>query len=140
MLVAAETREVFQGLGPGAEGFFYLLAFVATAVFAWGWIRRVRKYRQGRAADRVRLRGSNRKFGGQSLVDSLYAMMSNRTVRRRDRSAGVAHFLVFWGFITLFIGTVVLTIDADIVRNATRLIGGEERSFFRGLFYIVYSF
>ena len=140
MFAVTETREVFQGLGPGAEGFFYLLAFIATAIFGWGWIRRVRKYRQGRAADRVRLRGADRKVGGQSVMDSLYAIVSNKTVRRRDRGAGVAHFLVFWGFITLFIGTVVLTIDYDIVRNATRLIGGEEKSFFQGLFYVVYSF
>jgi Fe-S oxidoreductase/nitrate reductase gamma subunit len=140
VLLATETREVFQGLGPGAEVLFYLLASAATGVFAWGWVRRVKKYRQGRSADRVRLRGNGRKVGGQSIVDSLYAVASNKTVRRRHNATGLAHLLVFWGFITLFIGTVILTIDYDIVRNATRLIGGEEKSFFQGVFYAVYSF
>lgn len=140
MLLATETREVFEGLGPAAEVLFYLLALVATGAFAWGWVRRVKKYRQGRSADRVRLRGKGRKLGGQSIADSLYALVSNKTVRRRNNATGIAHLLVFWGFITLFIGTVILTIDYDIVRNATRLIGGEEKSFFQGTFYAVYSF
>jgi len=135
-----ETREVFQGLGPGAEALFYLLAAAATGVFAWGWVRRIKKYRQGRPADRVRLRGRGRRIGGQSFLDSLYGLVANKTVRRRNNATGIAHLLVFWGFITLFVGTVILTIDYDIVRKATKAIGGEERSFFDGAFYAVYSF
>lgn len=129
-----ETREVFQGLTVGAKTVFYVLALLATVVFSWGCVRRVRKYRQGRPANRIR-RGRPQ---GRSLVDSLYLLASNRTVRSRDHGAGLAHFLVFWGFVTLFIGTVVLTIDYDIVRHATDLVG-EERSFFEGAFYVVYS-
>lgn len=135
LAVAGETREVFQGLGVAGKTAFYLLALATSVVFAWGCVRRVRKYRRGRPANRLR-RGGPR---GRSLVDSLYLLASNRTVRKRDRSAGVAHLLVFWGFVTLFIGTVILTIDYDIVRHATKIVGGEERSFFQGAFYVVYS-
>jgi Fe-S oxidoreductase/nitrate reductase gamma subunit len=73
-----------------------------------------------------------------TAAHSLVALAANTTVRKRDRAAGIAHFLVFWGFITLFIGTVILTIDYDIVRNATNALG-EERSFFKGAFYLGYS-
>jgi Fe-S oxidoreductase/nitrate reductase gamma subunit len=135
LAVAGETREVFQGLGVVGKSTFYLLALATILVFAWGCVRRVRKYRQGRPAGR----SDRRRLWGRSAVDALYLLASNRTVRRRDHSAGTAHLLVFWGFITLFIGTVILTIDYDVVRHATRLVGGEERSFFQGAFYVGYS-
>ena len=76
--------------------------------------------------------------GAGTAARSLATIAANTTVRKRDRAAGVAHFLVFWGFITLFIGTVILTIDYDIVRNATNALG-EEQSFFEGTFYLGYS-
>ncbi len=64
---------------------------------------------------------------------------ANSTIAKRDPATRIAHFLIFWGFITLFIGTVILTIDEDIVRLGTNAIG-EERSFFNGVFYMGYSF
>jgi len=158
-----ETREVFEGIGTLGEGIFYLLALTSTAVFAWGSWRRIKKYRRGRAAGRFRSRKSREVpvdevrpsavpagaattngSANSHVVDataaahSLVALAANSTVRKRDRAAGVAHFLVFWGFITLFIGTVILTIDYDIVRNATNALG-QERSFFKGAFYLGYS-
>lgn len=147
-LLDGETRKVFEDLSPLGKGAFYVLGVTTAAIFAWGWWQRIRKYRQGRparsadgtvgaagaAGTAVRKR---RSLSGS--VDGLYAIVSNRTVRARDKAAGVAHFFVFWGFITLFMGTVILTVDYDIVRNATRLIGGEEKSVFQGVFYAVYS-
>jgi Fe-S oxidoreductase/nitrate reductase gamma subunit len=161
-----ETREVFQGIGTLGEGIFYVLALAATAVFAWGCWRRIRKYRQGRAAGRFRARkvrahavatgpsndhlvaaivpnagngnGNDHTVDASAAAHSLATIAANTTVRKRDRAAGIAHFLVFWGFITLFIGTVILTIDYDIVRNATNALG-EEKSFFEGTFYLGYS-
>ena len=52
---------------------------------------------------------------------------------------GLAHFFVFWGFITLFIGTVILTIDSDILAPITDKVVGHEIHFFHGPFYLVYS-
>src|SRR3990172_8998972 len=52
----------------------------------------------------------------------------------RDRFAGVFHLAVMWGFVVLFIGTAILTIETDIVG-----IFAPQYRFFHGTFYIVYS-
>jgi Fe-S oxidoreductase len=133
--VEGETRKIFEGIEPAGKGLFYVLGLTATAVFCWGWWQRVGKYRQGGEAHRLRRDGDRRPVG-----QTLAVIAANTTIAKRDRAMGAAHFFLFWGFITLFVGTVIITIDYDIFRTATRLIGGEEQSFFEGGFYVVYSF
>jgi hypothetical protein len=145
VFVADETRPIFQGLHTVGEAAFYVASFLTVAVFAWGFWRRVRKYRRGRPAARMKvlreavfgspLRGVRKRADTWSVG----AVVANSPVARRDRWAGVAHFFIFWGFVTLFLGTVILTIDYDIVRNAGKLFVGHEVSFFHGTFYYVYS-
>ena len=122
--VEGETREVFEDFTITGKVVFYVLANVAVAIFVWGFWTRVAKYRQGHPARR------------QKRIDSLYTIASNSSIAKRDLGAGIAHFFILWGFITLFIGTVILTIDEDIVR----LFFGDENSFFKDGFYRIYSF
>ncbi|HLA15376.1 MAG TPA: hypothetical protein VJZ72_00625, partial [Candidatus Limnocylindrales bacterium] len=124
------TRELFEGLSAEGEVLFYVLTAVAMIVFAIGIGLRVRKYLRGRAEDR---------FGGpvaftRTAVGGLWAAAINRTVAKRDRYAGVFHAAIMWGFIVLFIGTAILTVENDIVG-----IFAPQYSFFWGPFYIVYS-
>lgn len=121
--VDGETREVFEDFSTIGKVVFYVLSTAAIVVFVWGFWSRVAKYRQGRPARR------------HKRIDSLYVIASNSSIAKGDFGAGVAHFFILWGFITLFVGTVILTIDEDIVR----LFFGEERSFFKGVFYVTYS-
>ena len=121
--VAGETREVFEDFTITGKVVFYVLANVAIAIFVWGFWRRVAKYRRGRPARR------------QKRIDSLYVIASNSSIAKGNLGAGIAHFFILWGFVTLFIGTVILTIDEDIVR----LFFGDENSFFKGAFYRIYS-
>ncbi|MHB2024152.1 MAG: heterodisulfide reductase-related iron-sulfur binding cluster [Mycobacteriales bacterium] len=146
ILAVVETRPIFMGIGPIGKLVFYLASLLSIAIFAYGWWRRIRKYRRGRAAGRgptirralfARRAGGVR--GGRTERGSLAVLASNVTVARRDHKAGIAHFFIFWGFITLFLGTVTLTIDYDVVRNASRLIVGHEVSFFHGPFYLGYK-
>ncbi|HLF40948.1 MAG TPA: (Fe-S)-binding protein [Acidimicrobiia bacterium] len=149
-LAAEMTREVFADVHGVAKIGFYLLAAVASAGFAmWAW-KRVKKYRRGRATGRLpelwwqtRYRkavGATRRWvRSRPLQSSLAAIASNSTVAKRDRAAGIAHFFVFWGFITLFIGTVILTIDEDILAPASKVFWGNEVHFFHGPFYLGYS-
>jgi Fe-S oxidoreductase/nitrate reductase gamma subunit len=141
------TREVFEGFGLLPKGLFYLLAATATAVFLLGVWRRMAKYRRGRATGRMgeiwfyvrhRRRPAKPRWT-RPLHSSLGLVASNATVARRDRAAGLAHFSVFWGFITLFIGTVILTIDEDIVGLGSEVATGTRASFFKGAFYVTYS-
>ena len=153
LAVEEETREVFEDINVTGKVVFYILSLTATALFLWGWWKRVTKYRGGRPAGRVRGSEGEPSANGDgptpassangdsrpSKWHAVGSIASNSTVAKRDRSMGVAHFFIFWGFITLLIGTIILTIDEDIVRIASRQFG-EEKSFFKGVFYAVYSF
>ncbi len=152
LAVEGETREVFEDINLFGKVVFYVLSFIATALFLWGSWQRITKYRRGRPAGRIRRPAAAPSSNGSaptvadtvpsngqpSKLHTVGTIAANSTVAKRDRSMGIAHFFIFWGFITLFIGTVILTIDEDIVKIATRQFG-EERSFFKGVFYAIYS-
>lgn len=124
------TRELFEGISAQGEVLFYLLTVLATVVFFTGIGLRLRKYLRGRREDRL---GSPSTFAVRA-VGGLWDAAINRTVARRDRYAGVFHAAIMWGFIVLFIGTAILTIENDVVRPLA-----PESSFFWGPFYIGYS-
>ncbi|HVW33012.1 MAG TPA: heterodisulfide reductase-related iron-sulfur binding cluster [Acidimicrobiia bacterium] len=152
-LAVLETREVFSHVHGATKILFYVLAAAATLAFAdYAW-KRVKKYRRGRAIGRWRemweqtrarkpeLVAAGRQLArSRPLQTSLAAIASNSTVSKRDRKAGTAHFFVFWGFITLFIGTCILTLDTDILAPISDKVVGHEIHFFHGPFYLVYSF
>lgn len=152
-LAVEQTREVFSHVHGAAKILFYVLAAAATLAFAdYAW-KRIKKYRRGRAIGRWRevwaqtrarqpelVAAGRRLARSRPLQTSLAAIASNSTVAKRDRKTGLAHFFVFWGFITLFIGTVILTIDTDILAPISDKVVGHEIHFFHGPFYLVYSF
>ena len=128
---ATVTREVFEGIGSSGETVFYLLTLIATATFFVGLALRARKYLRGRAENRY---GSLPAFVG-GLIRGVLAAASNETVRRRDTVGGILHASIMWGFIVLFVGTAILTIEVDIIRPYL-----PGFSFFHGPFYVGYSF
>lgn len=126
---AAEAgRETFLGFPGWAIAVFYGLTAVAIGFFLWGWYRRIRKYSRGRPTARLSARRLFRAMGD---------LASNRTIAKRNRVVGVAHFFVFWGFIVLLVGTTIIAIDEDIIGV---LLDKPEWQFWHGTFYIVYSF
>jgi Fe-S oxidoreductase len=131
MLDRSVTRVVFEGLGPTGEAVFYILAAIATAVFVIGLALKLGKYLRGRGEDRF---GSLTGFLRRASAGVL-ATATSRTVGKRDPYAGVFHAAIMWGFIVLFIGTAILTIDTDLVG-----IFAPDYHFFWGAFYVVYSF
>jgi Fe-S oxidoreductase len=60
-------------------------------------------------------------------------VFSQRTIGRRSRGVGLAHAAIFYGFLTLFAGTVILAINTDVTE---RIFGF---SFMQGPFYLGYS-
>ena len=151
-LAVEQTRAVFSHVHGAAKIAFYLLAAAATLAFAaYAW-KRIQKYRRGRAIgrwrelwERTRARRTELVAAGRQvarsrpLQESLAAIASNSTVAKRDRKTGVAHFFVFWGFITLFIGTCILTVDTDVLAPISDKVVGHEIHFFHGPFYLGYS-
>ena len=122
----AATRVLFEDFAPAAVAAFYVIAFAAVAVFCFGVYVEVRKYRRGAAAP----------VDGH-LLARLQAMvgtvLSHRTIARRDRAAGAAHRLIFYGFVLLFLGTATITLDYDILGP---LFGVH---FWHGAFYLWFS-
>src|SRR5690349_8845445 len=100
----AVTRVLFEDFPPAAIVAFYVIACTAIAAFFFGVYVAVRKYRRGAAAE----------VGGSLLArfrSMVGTVLSHRTIARRDRPAGAAHRLIFYGFVLLFLGTTTITFD-----------------------------
>lgn len=104
-----ETREIFRNFPFLMQVIFYVVATGSMAVFAYGFFKRIQKYRRGRNAGRW-----NRLLSRK--MKAIGVMITNRKIWKRDGFAGFAHTLVFWGFVFLFIGTVIVFIDHDVLR------------------------
>ena len=118
-----QSRELFWLLSPTLVGLFYLVATAAACAFVAGLTVHVLRYRRAAPAGiAVDWRAGLRRM----VAD----VTTQRTLARRDRYAGVAHRLIFYGFATLFVGTAIVTLDHDITRP---LIGW---SFWHGWFYL----
>ncbi|MHB8504550.1 MAG: heterodisulfide reductase-related iron-sulfur binding cluster [Acidimicrobiales bacterium] len=140
------TRHIFGSMGTAAILTFYVLAMVAIVVFFAGWAKRIRKYRSGRPSGRPWLRRPRTTStipgvtARPTLAGSVATVLTNRTVRRRKASVGIAHLLVFWGFIGLLVATTIVGVDYDIYGHlVTGLIEGHQRSFLVGTFYEAFN-
>ena len=123
-----KTRDVFWDFEPALEVLWYVLAGISVLVFAYGVARPLAKYRIGRGGHvppRSELPGRIR--------DALRILFSHVSIKRRDPYVGWAHLGIFYGFLVLFIGTVILGINTDITEP---LFGWR---FFKGDFYLGYS-
>ncbi len=120
------TRILFEAFPSWEVTLFYLVGFAAIAVFFRGVHQEVRKYRRGRPQARVVIDRAQIRQG-------LAAILSHRTLVRRDVRAGAAHRLIFFGFAVLFVGTATITLEYDITR---RLFGWQ---FWHGGFYLAFK-
>ncbi|MGM0397459.1 MAG: heterodisulfide reductase-related iron-sulfur binding cluster [Halobacteriota archaeon] len=124
------TRPTFWQIGPAGELVFYYLAAVAIAIFLYGSYERVRSFAAGPADPIDRLDDL-----GRRVVTATKIVASNEKQFDRDWYGGLMHTLIFWGFLTLLVGTTILAIDMDVW---TKLLG--QPSFFVGAFYLSFSF
>jgi Fe-S oxidoreductase len=123
-----KTRDVFWDFEPALEVLWYVLAGISVLVFAYGVARPLAKYRIGRGGyvpPRSELPGRIR--------DALRILFSHVSIKRRDPYVGWAHRGIFYGFLVLFIGTVILGVNTDF----TEPVFGWR--FFEGDFYLGYS-
>ena len=126
-LGAEETRETFAGLETWQIVLWYGLIGVSVAIFAWGVARLVLKYRRGRPGQQPIGRPLER------AVRTARIVATHAWIRRREPLSGLAHLLVFYGFVVLFIGTAILAFQDDF---AEPVLGFD---FWRGWFYLGYS-
>jgi Fe-S oxidoreductase len=84
----------------------YAGGVIAISIFAWGLWQHVRLWRAGgpeRRFDRIPLR---------IRLVGVHALGQVRTLT--EAYPGIMHATMFWGFLALFMGTVLATIDYDI--------------------------
>jgi Fe-S oxidoreductase/nitrate reductase gamma subunit len=120
------TRQTFAGLSHLEVVIWYGLIVISTAIFVWGAAILIRKYVQGRRENIVPALWPR---AGRMLV----AVAAQSPMRRRDRTAGIAHALVFYGFLVLFAGTSILAVQTDITKPAF------DWTFWEGGFYLGYK-
>ncbi|MCM2358773.1 MAG: heterodisulfide reductase-related iron-sulfur binding cluster [Geobacteraceae bacterium] len=119
------TREIYWNVGHGVVIPMYLLALAAFAVLVRGFLQRLPVYRLGKPLDRFDRYDERVK----RLIGGLFSQ--EKVSRVRD--GGVPHALFFWGFLTLFAGTVMVMLQADFLTPLlhVNLLSGE--------FYKAYS-
>ncbi|MPZ52277.1 MAG: 4Fe-4S dicluster domain-containing protein [Acidimicrobiia bacterium] len=95
-------REIFGNIPPVIEGTFY----VTVSVFLWLtfalFAKRAESWQRGKSEDRTGQLGRR--------LSRLWDGLSMKTLLR-DRTAGLMHSMVYFGFVVLFLGTVTLEID-----------------------------
>ncbi|HXY93629.1 MAG TPA: heterodisulfide reductase-related iron-sulfur binding cluster [Acidimicrobiia bacterium] len=97
---------------------FYITAAVMLFVCAWLISQRVENYERGRPDDR---RTTKRNLH-RRLRDFRAGVWMQTLLR--DPAAGLMHSLIYFGFIWLFVATVVLEIDHQLPDNLKFLHGG----------------
>jgi Fe-S oxidoreductase/nitrate reductase gamma subunit len=119
------TREFYWNVGHGVVIPMYILVAITLAVLIYGFVRRVRIYRQGK-----RLRRLDQPFRRLArLVGRGFAQLRVMIVK----APGIVHALQFWGILLLFIGTVLVLIQVDLTVPLFDL------EFLHGLFYQIFS-
>src|SRR5713101_2170353 len=105
----------------------YVLVAVQALVLGYAFTRRYLAWRRGRSY------GPVDRIGQRARQAFSVVFLHRRLIRPGYLYAGVMHLFIFYGFVFLFIGTLIVLLEADIVRPYFGL------SFFNGPFYVVYK-
>jgi Fe-S oxidoreductase/nitrate reductase gamma subunit len=118
-------RDTFWNVPLWAQIALYVGGVVAVAVFAYGLARRVRLWRGGGPEDRFD------RLPQRVRLVALHALGQARVLSQAY--PGIMHATMFWGFLALFMGTVLATIDYDITLPFFGL------KLLKGTFYLLYE-
>ena len=121
------TREIYWNVHfPGIGLVMLALGLAQAAVIARALAQRWKLWR---------VMGAGRLSLGQARGNAIrvfrHAFAHKRILRRLG--AGWAHFALFWGFVLLFVGTLIVGLQAEVAGPWLHW------HFFRGRFYLVYS-
>src|SRR5262245_23417119 len=99
-------REIYWNIGETFGSLFiYSLALGTLALMTWGILRDIARWRRGRPD----LRASQ--LAARTMELLLQVFGQKRVLR--DRKPGTMHALIFFGFLTLFIGTDIIAVEED---------------------------
>jgi Fe-S oxidoreductase/nitrate reductase gamma subunit len=112
------SREPFVNVPDAMYWAFYMVAATMLFVCAWLVSQRVRNYQRGKPDNR----STTTKNVHRRLRDFRAGVWMQTLLR--DPAAGLMHSAIYFGFIWLFIATVVLEIDHQLPDNLKFLHGG----------------
>jgi Fe-S oxidoreductase/nitrate reductase gamma subunit len=121
------TRQIGWNVGEVAFAVMYVLVAVQALVLGYAFTRRYLTWRRGKPF------GPVDRIGERARQALSVVFLHRRLIRPGYVYAGLMHLFIFWGFVVLFIGTLIVLLEADIVRPYFGL------SFFNGPFYVVYK-
>lgn len=119
------TREIYWNVGHGVILPMYFFAFIAMAVFLYGFYRRFATYKQGKTLNRL-----------DRLPERIFLLLKNTFAQAqvlRVFGPGSLHALFFWGFGLLFIGTLLIMAQVDFTQPIF------DWMFLKGTFYKLFS-
>ena len=126
--MAAEqvSRAIFWNISKEGEFLFFVLSALAIALCFYGFWIQLRRILLGKKGDLKR----------GSLLPLLFSTCKNAWINRRifrqDATAGLKHFFIVSGFLTLFMGTLIVALEYDVFQKML----GRERGFFFGNFFL----
>ena len=130
-------RDTFWNVPPLAQSALYLGGLIAVVIFLYGVYRHVRLWRAGRPENRFD------NIPQRVKLVAKHALGQARTLSQAY--PGIMHAIMFWGFLALFMGTVLATIDYDITLPfwGYKLLKGRFYLFYEtvldffGLFFVI---
>jgi Fe-S oxidoreductase/nitrate reductase gamma subunit len=101
------TREIYWNIGHGVVLPMYLLVTAAVGLLVWGIWKRLDHWRQGKPLNRFD------RFDERAKRMIAEVFGQERVFRVRE--GGIFHAIFFWAFLTLFIGTLLVMVQADFM-------------------------
>ncbi|PDV98250.1 heterodisulfide reductase-related iron-sulfur binding cluster [Candidatus Chloroploca asiatica] len=130
--IIVAIREIYWNVdrfGKLAPIFLYGLILVTSIVMTWGILRDIGRWRKGRPDARIDQLPAR-------TVEFLAQVFGQKKVLR-DRRPGMMHALIFFGFLTLFIGTDIIAVEEDFTLP---MMGEDAGKILVGTFYQSYEF
>ena len=125
------SRELYGNIGTISKILFYICAFTSMGIFAFGIFKRRKLWKIGK--------DTGEKIDWAASLKALSTrVLTQKTVRSgvRKKKAGLFHTLMFFGFIVLFIGTVLVAVE----EYGHIFFGTEgENLFHKGIYFVVYE-
>ena len=119
--VEVVTREILGNVPQWMSVSFYFLVAISLVIAGVGFARRVAQHNRGR-------RQESSRFNPLGFLVATCAYLATHRQLLRDRQAGIAHVLTFYGFLILFIGTCIVFLEHQTPLH-----------FFYGWFYLIAS-
>jgi Fe-S oxidoreductase/nitrate reductase gamma subunit len=120
------SREIFWNVGSWTRWPVYGLGLVVLVIFVLGLLKRIRLWKIGKPENRTD------QIAKRIFSFLKYGLLHGRILK--EPFPGITHFLLFWGFAMLLLGTILIFVQEDF----TLLLF--NWTFLHGSFYLIFSF